>query len=130
MMHSNLNTGFFPLWEQNFLQTFGLSNPDDAKVADLPFLAQAIAERPKDYLQQLLAYYQSYGGIFKVCPCQSLSRLNFPPSSTVDAAQVCLGPKAFLIVSDPAIVRHVLSDRFASPAASQAFARWVYFRTA
>jgi hypothetical protein len=70
MIQSNSNVGFFPLWEQNFLQTFGLSNPDDAKVADLPFLAQAIAERPKDYLQQLLAYYQSYGGIFKVCPCQ------------------------------------------------------------
>ena len=46
--------GFFPLWESNVLQTFGLLNPDDAKVADLPILAQAIADRPKDYLQQLL----------------------------------------------------------------------------
>lgn len=49
---------------------------------------QAIADRPKDYLQQLLAYYQNYGGIFKVC----------------------LGPKAFLIVSDPAVVRHIMAE--------------------
>jgi hypothetical protein len=51
-------------------------------------VTQAISERPKDYLQQLLVYYQRYGGIFKVC----------------------LGPKAFLIVSDPAIVRHVMAE--------------------
>eukprot|EP00960_Hanusia_phi_P022497 665948-Hanusia_phi.AAC.1 len=57
--------GFFPLWEQNVLQTLGLTNPDDAKVANLPFLAQAIADRPKDYLQQLLDYSLKYGGIFK-----------------------------------------------------------------
>ena len=80
--------GFFPLWESNVLQTFGLLNPDDAKVADLPILAQAIADRPKDYLQQLLVYYQKYGGIFKVC----------------------LMPKAFLIVSDPVVIRHILAD--------------------
>jgi hypothetical protein len=38
---------------------------------------------------QLLAYYQRIGGIFKVC----------------------LGPKAFLIVSDAAVVRHLLSEK-------------------
>jgi len=80
--------GFFPLWESNVLQTFGLINPDDAVVADLPFLAQAIADRPKDYLQQLLNYYLRYGGIFKVC----------------------LMPKAFLIVSDPVVIRHILAE--------------------
>ena len=70
------------------LQTFGLINPDNARVADLPILAQAIADRPKDYLQQLLAYYLKYGGIFKVC----------------------LLPKAFLIVSDPVLIRHILAE--------------------
>lgn len=80
--------GFFPLWEQNMLQTFFKTNPDDSIIADLPILAQAIAKRPDDYLQQLLAYYQRIGGIFKVC----------------------LGPKAFLIVSDASVVRHLLSE--------------------
>jgi len=77
----------FPLWDTNFLQTFKLINPDNAKVADLPVLAQAIADRPKDYLQQLQVYAQRYGGLFKVC----------------------LGPKAFLIASDPGVVRHIMA---------------------
>lgn len=33
-------TSPFPLWDENFLHTFGLINPDQAKVADLPLLAQ------------------------------------------------------------------------------------------
>lgn len=38
--------GFFPLWEQNVMQTFFKTNPDDSIVADLPILAQARSPRP------------------------------------------------------------------------------------
>ena len=38
--------GFFPLWEQNVMQTFFKTNPDDSIVADLPILAQARSPSP------------------------------------------------------------------------------------
>ena len=40
---------------------------------------QAIAKRPDDYLQQLLAYYQRIGGIFKVLHRRSAAAASSSP---------------------------------------------------
>jgi len=74
-----------PLWLSNFLQSLNLYTPPD----NIPHASTTslTSIRPDNYLEQLQQYSTEYGTLFKVT----------------------LGPKAFLIVSDPVSVKHILS---------------------
>ncbi len=63
-------TSPFPLWDENFLQSFGLLDPDRAKVADLPLLAQVLVLHAKKYIETCphLSVYISQAVLTKKAP--------------------------------------------------------------